>query len=104
MSLWGNVPHYISATPNPQVALALLERIGSVLSVALPLTTLQQRASEFRTQVDEALQDNPEAMEYVKQLENHVAGERSPSAGPELIEELEQYLRTRRPSTDESSE
>ena len=31
MSLWAAVPHYISITPNPKAALALLERLGELL-------------------------------------------------------------------------
>ncbi len=97
VSLWGNVPHYISATPNPGVSLALLQRLAVLLGVDLPLEALQLRASAFRTQIDEALQENPEAREYVEQLEAGYGTEAPPPAGPELIDELERYLRGRRP-------
>jgi proteasome assembly chaperone (PAC2) family protein len=100
VSLWGNVPHYISATPNPAVALALLQRVGALLVVDLPLEALELRATAFRTQIDEALQENPEAREYVEQLEAGYGTETPPPAGPELIDELERYLRGRRPRED----
>lgn len=98
VSLWGNVPHYISATPNPDVALALLRRLNLLLGIDLPLEALQTRALAFRAQIDGALEDNPEAREYVEQLEAGYANdEPPPAAGPELIDELERFLRKTRP-------
>jgi proteasome assembly chaperone (PAC2) family protein len=97
ISLWGNVPHYISASPNPHVALALLRRALAVLRLDVPLDGLERRARAFQAQIDEALQENPEAMEYVRQLEEHFASENPVATAPELIEELEKYLRSRRP-------
>jgi proteasome assembly chaperone (PAC2) family protein len=100
VTLWGNVPHYISATPNPGVALALLRRLGTLLGVDLPLEALQLRAAAFAKQIDDALQDNPEAREYVEQLEAGYGKDAPPQAGPELIDELERYLRSRRPNDE----
>jgi predicted ATP-grasp superfamily ATP-dependent carboligase len=100
ISLWGNVPHYISATPNPGVALALLRRLAVLLEVDLPLEALQLRAEAFQKQIDDALEDNPEAREYVEQLEAGYKEEAPPPAGPELIDELERYLRSRRPKDE----
>ena len=105
LSLWGNVPHYISATPNPQISLALLQRVAEVLGISLPLSDLEAEAKSFGTQIDEALVDNPEAMEYVHQLEEQLDTDETPAQdAPELIDELEQFLRSRRPTTDEPTE
>ena len=101
ISLWGSVPHYISASPNPQISLALLQRVGLILQTELPTSGLQAQEAAFRTQVEEALRDNPEASEYVHELETHYRDEPTPSPGPELIAELEEFLRNRRP-TDEA--
>ncbi len=102
VSLWGNVPHYISATPNPQVSLALLERVVALLKVKLSLTALANQAKAFGTRIDEALAENPEALEYVRQLEQQFGNEPPPAAdAPELIAELENFLRSRRPPTDQ---
>jgi proteasome assembly chaperone (PAC2) family protein len=103
ISLWGSVPHYISATPNPQVALALLQRVQTLLGTPLPLAPLESQASSFRDQVDEALKDNPEVTEYVHQLEEQQEDSPLPEEGPDLIEALEQYLRAKRPPTDGGS-
>ena len=102
LSLWGNVPHYISATPNPQVSLALLQRVAALLETQLPLQALAAQAKAFTSQVDEALAENPEALEYVRQLEQQFVTEQPvQSESPELIAELEDFLRSRRPPTEE---
>lgn len=101
LSLWGNVPHYISAAPNPRVSLALLQRVAALLGNKLPLSSLVTQATAFDAQIDEALAENPEALEYVHQLERQYQGETpAPPDAPELIEELEQFLRGKRPPDD----
>jgi proteasome assembly chaperone (PAC2) family protein len=106
VSIWGNVPHYISATPNPQVALALVSRVSLLLGTALPTASLQNHARAFADQVDEALRENPEALEYVRQLEAQYVEEEpepAPVDAPTLIQELEAFLRTQRPAEDAES-
>jgi hypothetical protein len=100
VSLWGNVPHYISAAPNPHIAHALLERLSSLLDLGLPLGALSREAATFQKRVDEALEENPEAQEYVRDLEQQM-GEEPTTPGPELIEQLEEFLR-RQPPNEES--
>jgi proteasome assembly chaperone (PAC2) family protein len=104
MSLWGSVPHYISASPNPNVSLALLQRLGSLLGISLPLTALAREAAAFQGRIDEALEDNPEARQYVRDLEEQLEGESVPSPGPELMEQLEEFLRRRRPDDGHAPE
>ncbi|MGH2443775.1 MAG: PAC2 family protein [Chloroflexota bacterium] len=101
ISLWANVPHYISASPNPQVALALLRRVALLLGAPLPLTALELKSKEFAVQVREALAENPEALEYVRQLEEQLVESTIPEeGGTELIEALEEFLRTTRPADE----
>lgn len=104
ISLWGNVPHYISAAPNPQISLALLRRLEIVLRTSLPSRPLEAQEQAFVTQVNDALAQNPEAQEYVKELETQYLDEPAPPAGPELIAELERFLRRRRPDGDTGPE
>lgn len=113
ISLWGNVPHYITASPNPQVALALLRRIAILLGTTLPLASIETQAYDFGIRVNEALQSNPEAMEYVHQLEedqgeeeddNELTDVPSPEETPQLIEALEEFLRAKRPVDDGDGE
>lgn len=104
ISLWGNVPHYISATPNPQVALALLRRVGLVLGTTLPTSALENHSRIFARQVEDALKENPEALEYVRQLEEQYVDEDPPQGGPQLFDALEEFLRSNRPTEDAESE
>lgn len=97
ISLWGNVPHYISATPNPQVALALLRRVGTLLGTTLPIAPLENHARAFGEQVEEALAGNPEVTDYVRQLEEQHEIEPPPETGPALMDALEEFLRAKRP-------
>lgn len=42
-SLWATVPGYVPGASSPKAALALVERLGEVLDVAVPLGTLLER-------------------------------------------------------------
>ncbi len=68
-SLWGNVPHYISASPNPKVSHGLLRRLSTMYNLGLNLDDLARSGRRFERQVSEALSHNPELAQYVKQLE-----------------------------------
>lgn len=97
ISLWGNVPHYITSSPNPQVTLAMLQRVAILLGTSLPISAVQTHARAFSTQVNEALQTNEEALEYVRQLEAEQGEEPPPANTSGLFEDLEQFLRETRP-------
>lgn len=101
-SLWGNVPHYVSASPNPQVSLALLRAASSLVHMSLPIGGLDVEAQRFRRQIDEAVSQNPEATEYVRQLEAQYEMDAPPEDTPNLLEDLESFLRSRRPPGDEA--
>jgi proteasome assembly chaperone (PAC2) family protein len=103
ISLWGSVPHYISAVPNPQVALALLRRVQILLGTTLPLESLESQALSFGTQLDEALRDNPEASDYVRRLEEEQEIEEPSEGAPDLMEALEEFLRAKRPPKESGS-
>lgn len=114
-SIWGNVPHYISATANPRVCSAILRELGNLLDLSLDLTDLERQADLFDAQVSQAIAQNPEVAAYVRQLEQRERDrdrpsdeEGAPSPRPELpssetlIKELEDFLKRRR--TDEGQE
>jgi proteasome assembly chaperone (PAC2) family protein len=107
-SLWGNVPHYISASPNPKVVSGLLHRLSTIYSLGLELSEMERAGRRFERQVNEALAHNPEVAQYVKQLE---AREDDPSPddleldeeedvgelpkGEEIVRQLEEFLKLR---------
>ena len=68
-SFWANVPHYISATPNPKAALALIGRLESFLQFSMDTNALNVAAIDFDKKVAEAVAGNPNMAAYVKQLE-----------------------------------
>lgn len=68
-SFWANVPHYISAAPNPKAALALVRRVEAFLHFTLDTTELSTQAFTFDTKVAQAVAENPQMAAYVRQLE-----------------------------------
>jgi predicted ATP-grasp superfamily ATP-dependent carboligase len=104
-SLWGSVPHYIAAMPNPRVALALLAALNEAYDLRLNLDGLRREAIGFEIRVNEAISQNPEAAEFVRRLEAGEAEEEpeekaAPEAalppGDEVVRELEEFLRRQR--------
>jgi len=108
-SLWGNVPHYISASPNPKVVSALLSRLSTIYGLGLDLSEMERAGRRFERQVNEALMHNPEVSQYVKQLEERseqgeaeeIVHERPPSTpgelprGEDVVRQLEEFLKLR---------
>lgn len=68
-SFWANVPHYISAAPNPKAALALVKRVETFLHFSLDTTELSTQAFTFDAKVTQAVAENPQMAAYVRQLE-----------------------------------
>ncbi|MCX6020446.1 MAG: PAC2 family protein, partial [Chloroflexi bacterium] len=112
-SIWGNVPHYLQASPNLKVASALLRRMDSLLSMRINLASADAMATRFDNQVAEAVARNPEIASYVHQLEaqqeDETAEEQTPTAGADLpsgealVQELEEFLRRRQDDPDENA-
>jgi len=106
-SIWGTVPEYLSASPNPKVALAMLEALAALLDLDVDLRELRRLGAQFDRQVADILEANPDLQSYVQELEEQErAGareaEEEPQAeheplpsGEELIREVEEYLRRR---------
>ncbi|MEP6641453.1 MAG: PAC2 family protein [Gaiellales bacterium] len=91
-SLWAATPHYISAAPNPQAALALLERLAEIAGTPPGSVELQRAASEYQLRVASAIADDPDVAGYVEQLEQ-AADRDDPPTGEELAADFERYLR-----------
>ncbi|HXH23394.1 MAG TPA: PAC2 family protein [Dehalococcoidia bacterium] len=103
-SLWANVPHYVSATPNPTASLALLQALGAMLEVQIPLGRMIRASAAFRTQLEEATSKNAEVSEYVRALEERLdaieaQAESENEAAPELppaesiLQDVEEFFR-----------
>ncbi|MDP7196370.1 MAG: PAC2 family protein, partial [SAR202 cluster bacterium] len=59
LSIWAHSPHYLQASPNPILSLALLNKLDSEIGIKSNLTKLNSKAAKFRARLDNAiLQDN----------------------------------------------
>ena len=98
-SLMAQVPHYVPGTASPKATLALVERVGQMLSTEVPTDVLRQAAATYEAQVSEAIGSDDEMVEYVRQLEHRVdeavptPDEADLPSGDALAAELERFLR-----------
>jgi predicted ATP-grasp superfamily ATP-dependent carboligase len=99
-SLWAATPHYISAAPNPQAALALLERLSEIAGTPAGSAELERAASEYQLRVASAIADDPDVAGYVEQLEQ-AADRDDPPTGEELAADFERYLREQSDEKDD---
>jgi proteasome assembly chaperone (PAC2) family protein len=105
VSLWANVPHYLSNTPNPKAMYALVRRVLGVLDHPIDLHDVESAVRDFESKVAEVIANNPAVASYVRQLEEREPdeGEEAPSrreselpSSDQLVQELEQFLRQQR--------
>jgi hypothetical protein len=88
-SVWANVPHYVSASPNPPATLAILKSLTAMLSLEVPLGRMVRASAAFESQLNEATSRNTEVSDYVKSLEERIDSEGEDGDGDEeLFEEL----------------
>jgi len=114
VSFWANVPHYISAAPNPKAALALIGRLESFLHLTLDTTELRVATLDFDSKIAQAVAENPNMATYIRQLEDRdpqegLEMEPAPKGnggnghanGKDMEEELQRFLRQRKKKDDE---
>ena len=68
LSLWAGLPHYISATPNPRGALALVQKLIEVTGIVIDTGPLEREAAAFEEKISALVAADPELSEYVRQL------------------------------------
>ena len=102
VGLWAQVPHYAAGMPYPAASVGLIEGLGRLAELSLPLGDLPTQAKATRGRLDELISQNPEHQAMLRQLE--AAYEESSPApsmgdpadlptGDELAAELEKFLR-----------
>jgi proteasome assembly chaperone (PAC2) family protein len=97
-SLWVAVPHYVSLTPSPRAAVALCERLGSLIGVDIDVDELEEAAQSYEEQVSEAVASDEETASYVEELERRTDSIEESSdlpSGDALAAELTRFLRER---------
>ncbi|HEX6702387.1 MAG TPA: PAC2 family protein [Gaiellaceae bacterium] len=98
VSLWAAVPHYVSLAPSPRAALALCERLASLLGTTVDTTELETAVDTYTEQVTEAVSSDAETAAYVEQLEqrsDELGNEIDIPSGETLAAELTRFLRER---------
>jgi len=105
-SVWANVPHYVSGIENPKAALALVQRVLTLLNLEADLGDLEEASRQYDQNLAEIVAQNAKTKAYVAKLESRDAAE-EPEATPapasdlppasELVAEIEQFLRQQRP-------
>jgi predicted ATP-grasp superfamily ATP-dependent carboligase len=68
LSIWAGLPHYISATPNPRGALALLRKVSQYLEIPFDLELIKQDSLRFEEEISKIVSSDDELTEYVKEL------------------------------------
>jgi predicted ATP-grasp superfamily ATP-dependent carboligase len=95
-SLWAAVPHYVSLTPSPRAAKALVDRLADLLDADVDTAELDEAADSYAQQVSEAVASDEETAAYVQELERRVdelAQESDLPSGDAIAAELTRFLR-----------
>jgi proteasome assembly chaperone (PAC2) family protein len=95
-SLWAAVPHYVSLTPSPRAAKALVDRLAEVLGADVDTAELDEAADSYAQQVSEAVASDEETAAYVHELGRRVdelAEQGELPSGDAIAAELTRFLR-----------
>jgi proteasome assembly chaperone (PAC2) family protein len=97
-SLWAAVPHYVSLTPSPRAAKALVDKLAVLLGADVDSSELDEAAESYSQQVSEAVASDEETAAYVQELERRVdelAQDWELPTGDSIAAELTRFLRER---------
>jgi proteasome assembly chaperone (PAC2) family protein len=105
VSLWASVPHYVAASPNPKVALALVRAFEGTTGLAVDGGELEEAAEDYERQVTAAVASDPEVRAFVEQLETRMddhTAENPPDEGElpsadTIARDFQKFLRQRGP-------
>jgi len=105
VSLWASVPHYVAASPNPKVALALVRAFEGTAGLAVDGGELEEAADDYERQVTAAVASDPEVKAFVERLEtamDEVQAENPPDEGQlpsadTIASDFQRFLRQRGP-------
>lgn len=97
VSVWVQVPHYVSQNASPKAVLALVRAVQERIEPVIPLGDLEEEAEAWQRGVDELARTDPDVAEYVQRLERaQDAAELPDATGDAIAREFEQFLRRRR--------
>lgn len=105
ISLWSQVPHYVSAMSYPAASVALLDALETVTGIAVPARELRREMVLQRERLDHLVESNDEHRDMVARLERlYDDNERDDDvvvpddqlemrSGDEIAAEVERFLR-----------
>jgi predicted ATP-grasp superfamily ATP-dependent carboligase len=101
VSFWASVPHYLPAVPSAPAALALLDKLSTLLGTSVDTTDLEHTAETYQEQVSVAVSQDSDLSSYVQMLEERFDSQANPGGrdlptGDDLAQELEGFLREQR--------
>ncbi len=103
--IWGHASHYIQASPNPRVSLALLKSVSQLLSFPMDLESLRLAEVAFVEEMNQAVAKEPQVAAYIQRLEQlYDEAERSQEEIPSpqaMVEELEKFLKRQQEKKDD---
>ena len=105
VSIWASVPHYVAASPNPKVALALVRAFEGATGLAVDGAELETAAEDYERQVTAAVASDPEVRAFVERLEtamDDAQAENPPDEGQlpsadTIASDFQRFLRQRGP-------
>ncbi len=74
VSLWAGLPHYITVSPNPRGALALVQMLARLLPLKVDPGPLEQASAAFEAEISQLVASDPALAEYVKELKRRDMG------------------------------
>jgi proteasome assembly chaperone (PAC2) family protein len=97
VSFWAAVPHYVSLAPSPRAALALCDRLSTLLEMPIDVAELEAMVEGYTSHVTEAVSSDEDAVAYVDELEQRVdlIEEHDVPSGESIAAELTRFLRER---------
>jgi len=92
-SLWAAVPSYVPGATSPKARLALLERLTTVTEASIVIDQLVGDSASYERQVSAFVEQDPDTVSYVTELEEHYDSADEPEDSAGLVEEVERFLR-----------
>ncbi|MGQ4809610.1 hypothetical protein NKDENANG_03033 [Candidatus Entotheonellaceae bacterium PAL068K] len=111
VSVWANMPYYVSATPNPKGIMALVRRGLEIIGRPAALPEMEEEVRDFEARVAKALAKDPKVAAHVRELEHRMARQEPsrpalesgrPMNGDDLAAEFQRFLRQQRGEQEQS--
>lgn len=95
LSLWASLPHYLAHPPHPKATFALLSTLETISGIPMPLEQLADELIAWERGAEELLEDEPELLAYVRQLEaaHETAEDLGDISHIDIAAEFERYLK-----------